>query len=560
MSRAQISREPPLQCAAVMCIGMAKDCARMYVAAYLFTCFIDVYTPTPPLRPAPSMWVLIESYMSTMTVVHAVAWWWHDLVHSPQCAIMANSVVTAVALVRMDMLTGAAAFLVMKLLPASLQWFPAKRVRTTANAVPLHPANVGHQASAASGCDRYDEAAWGVMWERTAGGRGNKAARTNKAVDTCSDAPRNNARTGMVNLGACRALLAKLSIDDLRARLQNSAWRQGKANICESWLIEAAAAFSVSLKVPKVCGWRARMWKTKAGVIEEVLHAVRLHKQASDQGGAAARDHQRRIVRAAALRTPNDVAHARRQLPLIPPSAETCFEQVKESILLYECPEALRIDVVDEFIKEASMLPTGNADDEAERRASTYVQSALARRHMSTATGLQLTTEQVNQWEGVLRGHAAHGTQLWQGDPILNRAVAFYREHGRLAAQKYNQRCQDLADVEREEDVLARSLDQVRRAKAEDVYDCVRGHGRARNKLPVLIRRKLTMAEVDLWETTFGAAWQWFPGSSPSASDADSTDSGPPTRLRLPSMRTRCRFVRPHFVFQEVHRGPMDVY
>ena len=46
----------------------------------------------------------------------------------------------------------------------------------------------------------------------------------------------------------------------------------------------------------------------------------------------------------------------------------------------------------------------------------------------------------------------------------------------------------------------------------------------------------------------------------PSASDADSTDSGPPTRLALPRTRKRRRFVRPHFVFQETHHGPIDVY
>ena len=48
--------------------------------------------------------------------------------------------------------------------------------------------------------------------------------------------------------------------------------------------------------------------------------------------------------------------------------------------------------------------------------------------------------------------------------------------------------------------------------------------------------------------------------AGPSASDADRTDSDTSSKLTLPSTRKRHRFVRPHCVFQEVHRGPMDVY
>ena len=47
--------------------------------------------------------------------------------------------------------------------------------------------------------------------------------------------------------------------------------------------------------------------------------------------------------------------------------------------------------------------------------------------------------------------------------------------------------------------------------------------------------------------------------SESSASEADTTDSDDEPRLSLPSTCKRRRLVRPHFVFQEVHRGPIDV-
>ena len=45
-----------------------------------------------------------------------------------------------------------------------------------------------------------------------------------------------------------------------------------------------------------------------------------------------------------------------------------------------------------------------------------------------------------------------------------------------------------------------------------------------------------------------------------SASEADTIDSDDVPESSLPTTCKRRRLVRPHFVFQEVHRGPIEVY
>ena len=118
-------------------------------------------------------------------------------------------------------------------------------------------------------------------------------------------------------------------------------------------------------------------------------------------GGAGERDERRRRARLAELRQRADVLHARKQLPLIPNTAGTDYDQMKQDILLHECPEDLRRAVVVEFFGKAGRLPAPESVDLLERRASAYFQSALERRHLSTSTGRQLTQIETTAWEEV---------------------------------------------------------------------------------------------------------------------------------------------------------------
>ena len=69
-----------------------------------------------------------------------------------------------------------------------------------------------------------------------------------------------------------------------------------------------------------------------------------------------------------------------------------------DDVLLHECPEGLRLDVVAEFIGAHKRAPTAGGDEVGEKQAAQYLASALERRHVSTQTGPQLATEQVEQW------------------------------------------------------------------------------------------------------------------------------------------------------------------
>ena len=74
---------------------------------------------------------------------------------------------------------------------------------------------------------------------------------------------------------------------------------------------------------------------------------------------------------------------------------------MREQLLLYECPEDLKLAVVAEFIEAKQRTPQLEAEDVAERRAATYCNSAQWRTHLSTAPGPQLTPEDVAAWDSL---------------------------------------------------------------------------------------------------------------------------------------------------------------
>ena len=107
-----------------------------------------------------------------------------------------------------------------------------------------------------------------------------------------------------------------------------------------------------------------------------------------------------------------------------------------DEVLLHECPEPLRMDVVAEFIDAHKRPPTSCGDEVGEKQAAQYLASALERRHVSTQTGPQLAPEQVEQWVSVLRALPGDEVAPWAADPVLVAAQAYFLKHGHLKAQK----------------------------------------------------------------------------------------------------------------------------
>ncbi len=91
------------------------------------------------------------------------------------------------------------------------------------------------------------------------------------------------------------------------------------------------------------------------------------------------------------------------------------------------------MSIVAEFIMKDGCLPRPEASNSHERLASQYVNSALERAHQSTATGPQLTLEQIAAWENcfVELPCQAH-IPSWQEDPVLIAAQSFYDSYGHL--------------------------------------------------------------------------------------------------------------------------------
>ena len=160
---------------------------------------------------------------------------------------------------------------------------------------------------------------------------------------------------------------------------------------------EAAVAFAVRLRTA------SKVRKPKAKVVEEVVAAVAMARsiQSEEPGEHAATDRARRAMRLTTMRHNLAVKTALQQLPWVLSMETLTIDEAREQVLLYECPEDLRIAVVVEFVTRARRAPAIDAGL-PERTAAKYLHSAMEHRYMSTSGGQQLSQEQVASWEQCL--------------------------------------------------------------------------------------------------------------------------------------------------------------
>ena len=366
------------------------------------------------------------------------------------------------------------------------------------------------QPSFVSCSDRYDPTVWGMV-RRTRGGRGMKAE------TLCVYGEPLGTFIGVANtvhkkwdLAKCRELLVQMEVDDLRSRLQNSSWRQGKALNHINWLKEAAAAFGVPLKMSQAQG-ASGAYRAKISIVNDVLKKI-ADAQTITPGSALERDAHRRQLRHDQLRQRCQVLAARKFIVTNPVNTGVTIEVLREEVLVYECPDKLRRQVVSEYISMHGVLPEEDATGLGERRAYLYHQSALDRLHLSTSTGPQLTYNDCLAWEAVWALLPAELMPCWPDDPVFLRARAYYASHGHLDVQKQSWRRRKLLTEEkRAEDRLARELDVVREAKQHDVFDHTRRAYTEVSAGATLMRRKLTVQAIAAWENAFGRVWAWLP-------------------------------------------------
>ena len=122
-----------------------------------------------------------------------------------------------------------------------------------------------------------------------------------------------------------------------------------------------------------------------------------------------------------------------------------------------------------------------------------YLGSALARRHRSSESGIQLTDDQAHRWDQVL-GQLPEATRpAWQEDPVLVAAKAFYESYGHL----------DLPKVARGEHAehasLAEGLKVLRKAR----------YGECRDRRGRLLRRQLAAQDIAKWEQALPGFSLW---------------------------------------------------
>jgi len=420
-------------------------------------------------------------------------------IHFSSCAVVTSAIVTIVTSLRLGVEFGLPIGLA-TVPHAVVKWYgrrvPAKTVlkRPAAKVEVGEPEVPSAPATGAGRSDRYLEAVWGKVAQA-----GKKGAETVCTDFGCSDA---------WDLSACRSLLCTLASEDLRARLQNSPWmlHGGIAPDGINWLKEAATAFSIQLK-------KGKTRKPKSALVEEVMQAW-AGASATASGTSAAQDASRRAARLDMIRTRTAVTHAYQHVPWATTLPEAGIEEARQLVLLYECPEQLRMGVASEFISAASRMPSPEAVCLTERTAARYVSSALERLHASTPSGLQLSQEQVASWQHVFETLPLEVVRpSWQEDSCFVAARLFFEQNGHFNVQKHDRRKRaQLSEEERQEDGLARSLEVVRRAKVQDVAERTQRRRKDRQQAePVLLRRKLSNETVKKWEQAFGNAWQWLP-------------------------------------------------
>ena len=181
--------------------------------------------------------------------------------------------------------------------PARYLWFPKKRPDTAQDGVvargaaakrpresPAVDVAMDEEATTEDTIGRsvplrYTEKWWGYWKIRGAGPsfKDTRKALSSEEFDALCT----------LNTDACRRLLVGLEESELRSRLQQSPYKQDKMSTVESWLREAAGAFNVSLRSPRVKGERG--FKTKDVLIEEVVRAVASAKTARSAPASSSR-------------------------------------------------------------------------------------------------------------------------------------------------------------------------------------------------------------------------------------------------------------------------------
>ena len=326
---------------------------------------------------------------------------------------------------------------------------------------------------------RYDPAFWGKAGGRRRAGRKPRAAAPAAEVDAPKQ--QQTQADNKRDYEECRLLLLSLEESDLRERLEKSRWNPGHEGqrwdemagwtargvgesvaLDDNWLHEACLAFCVAT----ASGGGRR----QDAVVSDVLETVR-RERALRGGPAALRDAARRSMHLQRLRDRVAVQHDAKTVGLC---AKGNIAALREAVLVRACPERLRQDVAMEIIMSRQRLP--GSDVEYEKYACSYVTSALARRHVSTPTGEQLSNEQVEHW-GVVFAALPHDLRpTWPEDPVLLRVQGYLEIYGNLDVPKAKR------GQEPEQAQLAADLRYVRAAKLRD----------ARDRKGMLVRRQLS--------------------------------------------------------------------
>jgi len=220
----------------------------------------------------------------------------------------------------------------------------------------------------------------------------------------------------------------------------------------DRWLEEAANAFHVS--VLEAGTRRTHIRRKQADVVEDVIASVQRSRRIVS-GSAAEMDESRmRQLEASMASSAGKWA-----------AAKNCYvsraghntRQVKDKVILRSCPEELRLAVVSEFVARTSRLPM--PDCEVEDTAWQYVSSAVGRRWNTTATGEQLTAQQVSAWNGVLSTVAESSRPAWQEDPLFLIAQQVYADHNTIVGFKAKKHdCSNEAELARGLVVLRKAL------------------------------------------------------------------------------------------------------
>ena len=305
---------------------------------------------------------------------------------------------------------------------------------------------------------------------------------------------------------SCRALCSRLSEDELRCRLLRSRALKPKRDVVQKiesgavlddrWLEEAATVFDVSPWYeahPDYHHIKIRGQLKQEHLVELVMRAVQLVKCFAP-GSKAADDEDRR-----ARQLSDWEGQQKQQLMrgfakkhgINPQCKKGEWPDFRRRLLIAGCPENLRLAVVSELVSEQQRAPNPTLNIEA--FAHDYLQSALGRRYLSSASGEQLSTEQVSEWQAVLDLLPIGEAPEWQEDPVLLLAKSFYDERGNLDVPKPN------AGDEAEAAQLFQGLKVLRRAQDGDSRDA---GGR-------LLRRRLTAHDVLRWEAQIPRNLLW---------------------------------------------------